>query len=121
MKLTPELEAQVLMLAGVNPVPLADLTEEQFLSEVLRLARRLGWHAYHTRDSRKSAAGFPDCVFARAPRLFVAELKVGDNQPTAAQLTWLEQFQAASIPAYVWRPTDWQEIERTLRGDGTNG
>ena len=36
------------------------VTEGEFQAWVLDLANRNGWLAYHTHDSRKSAAGFPD-------------------------------------------------------------
>ena len=31
-----------------------------------------------------------------------------------AQSDWLAAFRAAGIQAYLWRPSDWQEIERAL-------
>jgi hypothetical protein len=117
MRLSPELEAQVLRLAGVAPVPLADLTEEQFQAEVIRLAKRNGWRCYHTRDSRKSAAGFLDLAMVhRVFGFIIAELKVGTNQPSAAQAAWVEDLECAGVRVFVWRPTDWTSIEATLTG-----
>lgn len=94
------------------------LTEAAFQRQIITLARMLGWQEFHTHDSRRSAEGFPDLVLCH-PRLklvVVAELKVGANQPTAAQVRWLQMLAACGIPAYRWRPEDWAEIERVLRG-----
>jgi hypothetical protein len=90
-------------------------TEKEFQAEVMAFGRRAGWRCYHTHDSRKSAAGFPDLVAVRAGRLVVAELKVPGNRPTADQETWLEEFRA--VPAaqvFVWYPADWPEIVKIL-------
>lgn len=110
------LVAKCLELAGLGPV-VPDESEAEFQARVIDLAQGLGYVVYHTHDSRRSTAdGFPDLVLSRIPRLLVAELKVGANQPTPEQLDWLERFRAAGIPAFVWWPKDWAEIERTLRG-----
>ena len=94
------------------------ISEKDFQADVEKFARKNGWMVYHTRDSRKSAAGFPDLVLIRGPRLIVAELKVGDNKPTAAQLDWLEAFRGARVEeVFVWRPEDWPVIVGTLRAE----
>ncbi|MCC6312227.1 MAG: hypothetical protein IT345_15125, partial [Trueperaceae bacterium] len=49
--------------------------ERDFQALVVQLARLRGWRVYHTFDSRRSPAGFPDLVLARPPRLVIAELK----------------------------------------------
>jgi hypothetical protein len=48
-------------------------------------------------------------------QLLVAELKVGKNKVTDEQQAWLDDFAEAGVPAYVWRPTDWKQIEEILR------
>jgi hypothetical protein len=50
----------------------------------------------------------------RGPRLIVAELKVGNNLPTAEQDEWLLAFKAAGVPAFVWWPGDWPKIVEVL-------
>jgi len=117
VKVSPELEAKILELAGVNPRPAADLSEKAFQADVVKLARMLGWKVYHTFDSRKSQAGYPDLTLVRE-RVMVAELKVGTNRPTSAQEDWLDAFRAARVPAYLWRPEDWPEIVRVLEEAG---
>ena len=55
------------------------MTEKAFQSDVMRVAKMLGWLCYHTFDSRRSASGFPDLVLVRERVLF-RELKVGKNK-----------------------------------------
>lgn len=117
MRLSPELTRQVLELAADRTAAPA-MSEKAFQAEVIRLAKRNGWKFYHTHDSRKCVAGFPDLLLLRGPVAIAAELKVGDNRPTADQLSWLEAFADVGARAVVWHPDDWEEIGRTLAGDG---
>jgi ribosomal protein L37E len=125
LRLSPELTERVLALAResgtitearpiVTPAELA-ASEKDFQDEVEKLARRCGWKVYHTRDSRKSAVGFPDLVALRPPRSLIAELKIPPNTPTAEQQTWLELFEACGWDTRVWVPADWSLIEETFR------
>ena len=59
-----------------------DLTEKQFMTAVVEMARMLGWLVYHTHDSRRSEAGFPDIVAVRRERVVFIELKTekGETQ-----------------------------------------
>jgi hypothetical protein len=112
-----EAQGRVVERRPVAAVPIADrVNEAEFQSEVIAFATRHGWRHYHTHDSRKSVSGFPDLILIRGPVLLVAELKVGDNEPTADQLTWLEAFAAAGVQTFVWRPSDWPMIARLLEG-----
>lgn len=90
------------------------LSEARFMAMVIELAKLRRWFVYHTHDSRRSIAGFPDLVLLRPPQLIVAELKVGRNRPTSEQNLWLNLFEEANVPAYVWRETDWDEIKAVL-------
>lgn len=106
------------------------MTETQLQDAVLELAGTLGWLGYHTHDSRRSAAGFPDLTLVRAPRIVLAELKVGKNDRSLQQVVWgdaLEHVEAAiaqpfefvGVPLFayrLWRDTDWLSgvIEREL-------
>lgn len=111
MRLHPDLVAKILADAGVQP----DVSEKEFMGAVVALAKRNGWLIYHAFDSRKSEAGFPDLLMIRGPRLIVAELKVGDNRPTAPQANWLDAFQAVpGVQAYLWKPENWAEILEVL-------
>ena len=94
--------------------PAEPLSEKQFQVSVVKEAKRLGWRVFHVHDSRKSEAGFPDLVLLRGPRQVVAELKVGSNKPSAAQLNWLEWFADAGVENHVWYPADWPKIMERL-------
>ena len=110
--------------------------EESWLGWVTDYAVRVArppWRYYHTRDSRRSAAGFPDLVLVRGPRLIFAELKTERGKLTADQVAWLEDLAMVAATAtgrawdppgdppppvpevYVWRPSDRPEIGRILR------
>ncbi len=89
-------------------------SEREFMGMVIDFAKLKRWFVYHTHDSRRSVAGFPDLVLLRPPQKVVAELKVGKNRVTAEQNLWLNLFEECGVPAYVWTPNDWQEIQRVL-------
>lgn len=92
------------------------MTEEQFQSHVIAIASRLGWLVYHTRDSRRSAPGFPDLVLVRGRTLF-RELKTASGVLSAPQRVWLDRLEGAGSDAGVWRPRHLMDgtIERELR------
>lgn len=134
------------------------LSEDAWSSQVAGLAAFYGWQGYHTHDSRRSPAGFPDWVFLRydapATELLVVELKPDKGTPrvtlaeatarpewlahrdlTNEQAGWLEAFRAleanvdglvryatgrgrvipaTSVEAHVWRPADFDVVERRL-------
>lgn len=90
--------------------------ERDFQALVVQLARLRGWRVYHTFDSRRSPAGFPDLVLARPPRLVIAELKSEKGRVADEQREWLRDFLACGVfETKLWRPSDWQEIEDVLR------
>jgi hypothetical protein len=104
--------------------------EDGFTRTLLQVAGVLGWKAVHFRPARMhdgswrtpvegDGVGWPDVVMVHPGRgeLVVAELKVGGNTTTAEQDEWLAAFRAAGVWAFVWRPGDWPEIERVLKGD----
>ena len=96
---------------------LAEPLEADFQASVMELAGVHGWLAFHPHDSRRSVAGFPDLTLVRANRLLFAEVKRSARHKLAeAQAAWLAALdQAEHVSAHVWRPSDWNEIERLLR------
>lgn len=94
----------------------AGMSEDQLQRGVERLARSLGWLAYHTHDSRRSSPGFPDLVLVRGDRVLFRELKTEKGRATPAQKTWLAALTAAGMDAGLWRPVQWfdRTIEREL-------
>jgi hypothetical protein len=106
-------DAQALADASLTP-------EAAFQVRVLELAERLGYELrYHTHDSRRSEAGFPDLVLVRPRdhRLVFLELKAGKKQATEAQLRWLRQLnEVPGVDAAVARDgSNWTDIEAWLR------
>jgi hypothetical protein len=99
---------------GPPPAPVPDVLEEDFLQAVRALAREHGWTTYHTRDSRKSDAGFPDLVLVRGRRLLWVELKTETGELSAAQRGWRDSLLAAGQDWRLWRPSDWATITETL-------
>jgi hypothetical protein len=85
-----------------------DMSEDTLLAQVRRLAMDLGWIVYHTHDSRRSEAGFPDLVLvnARQGRILFRELKKMKGRVSADQKIWLEELHAVGQDAAVWRPDD---------------
>jgi len=84
------------------------------MQAVIELALYAGWLVYHTHDSRRSQAGFPDLCLVRGKRLIFAELKVGKNRVTKEQRRWIEGLREARQVVYVWTPSDWHAIEQVL-------
>ena len=90
------------------------ITEQQFQALVIDLATRLGYDVYHTQDSRRSSAGYPDLTIAGHHLALVAELKSATGRVTPAQRRWLDLLSAGGWACYVWRPDDLGEIQRVL-------
>ena len=88
-------------------------TEAHFQSEIIKLARELGWEVYHTYNSRKSRPGFSDLVMVRERVLF-RELKTQKGRVSPPQARWLRHLREAGADAQVWRPRDWDRIAEEL-------
>lgn len=93
------------------------MSEREFQRQVVQLARLLGFLVYHTRDSRGSDKGFPDLVMVKGKRVLWAELKSPKGRLRPEQKAWLEALRGAGCDVRLWRPDDWPEVERTLRGE----
>lgn len=75
------------------------------------------WRWYHTYDSRRGNAGFPDIVAIKESRLLAIELKSEAGKVTPEQRAWLLAFWIAGNEMHTWRPSDLSSglIEDTLR------
>lgn len=95
------------------------LTEAQFQSQVLKLARMYGWHNYHTFFSYRSQPGYPDLhLWHPVKKLsFYAELKNEIGKLSEKQVEVIESMREAGLLVYVWRPSDFEDIQRILKGD----
>ena len=105
-------------------------SERAFQSQVIAYARLMGWTIWHDaatntarrcgacgtiRRTPRNAAGLPDLILVRRPRVVWAELKSERGRLTDDQRSWIEELRACGQACYVWRPSDWQEVERVLR------
>ena len=105
----------------MNPVK---VSEADLQATVIDLARLTVWRVFHPRPARTQQgwrtaftgdAGWPDLAMARGERLIIAELKAQRGRVTADQQEWLETLsEVTEIEACLWRPDDWNAIERTL-------
>ncbi|HVM69552.1 MAG TPA: VRR-NUC domain-containing protein [Gaiellaceae bacterium] len=93
--------------------PLDDVLEKELTTQIVDLARTLGWRRYHTHDSRRSAHGFPDEVLVR-DRLILLELKREKGKLTPEQAAWITDLLNAGAEVYVVRPRDLQQIAEIL-------
>lgn len=91
--------------------------ERTFQEAVIEAASLYGWRVYHTYDSRRSTAGFPDLVLVKPPLLVVVELKTERGQATRAQLEWLHDLEECdTIVVDLWRPSDFDDAIEILAG-----
>ena len=100
------------------------VTHEELQQHVIELAHRLGWVVAHFRPAKTDkgwrtavaadGAGFPDLVMVRE-RMVVAEIKTEKDQPSFEQWEWMYLFQHAGCEAFLWRPSDWDEIVEVLQ------
>lgn len=112
------------------PLPEEKVSEDDFLREVIAVARNLGWKSAHFRSGlnkrgkwqtavQGDGAGFPDLVLVRE-RVVWAELKTDEGTPSELQTAWQAWLTAAGQEAYLWRPRDWDQIKEVL-GEGGGG
>ena len=83
-------------------------TEEEFTGLMLQIADAKGWRRrYHTHDSRRSTAGYPDwtMVHTGQRRVLFLELKGWAGEASQAQLDWLRDLDAAGQEAYLVKTT----------------
>lgn len=105
------------MSRRTKPVP---ILERDFQANVTRVLDLFGWRWYHTFDSRRSVAGFPDVVAVRRGRVLFLELKGERTRVDRAQFGWAaDLLQAAEVNDHVeyhlWRPSDWETLMAVLR------
>jgi hypothetical protein len=97
---------------------------------VVELAALLQWRVFHDKATNaprrcpkckepirlpRNVPGFPDLLLVKDGRLIVAELKSETGQVSKAQALWLAAFSLVpGIEVAIWRPTQWDEIKRTL-------
>jgi hypothetical protein len=100
------------MVSTLNAV----MTERQLQDAIVEAATRLGWLPYHTYDSRRSEAGFPDLVLVRDGVILVYELKTETGRMRPMQREWLDALDGATVQtSRVIRPSDLDDVLRELQ------
>lgn len=108
---------------------LETLSEALFMGQVTDLATRRGWRwlhiepgltdrgRYRTPVKGSLGPGWPDLILIRGQRIIAAELKSQKGKPpTPKQADVLATIEATGMAeTYVWKPSDWDEIEVILR------
>lgn len=89
-----------------DPWPGRRMAERDWQQQIVDAATRFGWRHYHTHDSRRSTAGFPDLVLVRPPDLLFVEVKTDAGRVTGAQKDWLADLDRVGAEVHVWRPKD---------------
>ena len=92
------------------------MSEAELQQGIIDLAARLGWRHYHTHDSRRSDAGFPDLVLAHEARgrLVFIECKSDTGKATPEQLAWLDALARCDQEVYIMRPRYLDEAPELL-------
>jgi len=103
------------------------MTETQFQTAIIELARLLGYRVAHFRPAKTShgwrtpvaadGAGGPDLTLAKPGRLIFCELKAARGQLRDDQKAWLAVLAAAGAEVHVWQEgsTSLQDIAATLQ------
>ena len=92
--------------------------EKLFMNKIVRAAAAFGFSPYHTHDSRRSHPGWPDLVLIdplKQKRVIFAEIKTEKGKVTPEQQWWINSLVACGQEAYIWRPSQWDDIIATLR------
>ncbi|MDQ8706720.1 VRR-NUC domain-containing protein [Streptomyces sp. LHD-70] len=92
-------------------------SEEQWRRQVREIAMRYGWRLqYHTADSRRSDAGWPDEVFGHVEqrRTVFVEFKTDSGRIRPAQRVWLTHLSDSGFEVGLWRPSDLHTVLRVL-------
>ncbi len=106
--------------------------EVDFQQSVIELAHCFRWTVAHFRPAKvgeeddegkqrwvtpvqADGAGFPDLILIRGYQGVTSELKTEKGKLTPEQRMWLRLFHFAGFRVAVWRPRDWDKIERILR------
>ena len=95
------------------------VTEADFASAIVQLARLQGWFVFYVPDSRRSPAGWPDLTmlkrFGDTTRFICAEIKTQRGRLNAAQRRCLDLLKGCpGIEVYVWRPEDFDRVVKVL-------
>ena len=89
------------------------MTEKQFQTQIVMVAKANGWICYHAYDARRSEPGFPDLVLVR-DRVLYREIKTNTGRVSPAQKNWGDALTKAGADFAIWRPRDLKTIVKEL-------
>ena len=104
-------------------------SEAEFQSQLLSLARGLGFTVAHFRTVRvqrangsvsyqtpvqADGAGFPDLVMVGHGRVVFVELKANKGRIRPEQEAWITMLREGGATVFLWRPKQWDEIAELL-------
>lgn len=103
----------------VEPGTRPAISEKVWSSQFKHLFRTLGWEGYHTFFSHYSEHGYPDWTLVNAARkrLVFVELKAEKGKLSEHQEHWRDLIQACGIEWYCWKPSEFDEAVRILKGE----
>jgi hypothetical protein len=93
------------------------MRERDFQRQVETAAAFLGWVCKHFPNMQMNPAGWPDLICFRDGRTEIMELKNEKGKLGARQEEAIDELRAVVMSVHVFRPGDWPEIERVLRGE----
>ncbi len=112
--------------------PYKDVKEKDWQAQVLEALKLHGWVVAHFRTGMTQSggwstavagdgAGFPDLIALHPAKgwAFVAELKTETGKLTGEQAQWLAWFEAVGWDAFVWRPSDVDEMLEVVSAQAT--
>ncbi len=103
------------------------VSEKEFQRTVIEYAQALNFKVYHQLDtgkckkcgepnySKRVGPGFVDLVIAGHGKLIFAELKSENGSLSDNQRKWAEVLVSTGARVYLWKPSDWSQIEEVLK------
>lgn len=104
-----------------------ELSERQWQKVVLDMFKIYGWRTAHFDASVRvvgkertfvgdvGSKGFPDIIACRPKRIIFAELKSEKGRLSEQQKEWLALLNISDAETYVWRPSDYNDIQEVLK------
>ena len=88
-----------------------EMTEKDLQALVVGAADAGGWLVYHTHDSRRSPAGFPDLVLVRGTEVLFVELKSERGRVRPDQQVWMDALDRVdTISNGIVRPSQADQL-----------
>ena len=96
---------------------------EAALQQLLTDAAELnGWLVFHDNDSRRNAAGFPDLVLVKPPRVLFLELKSETGRVRPEQHVWMDALSRThTVSSAIIRPHHVDQVIAYLQNPNEKG